>query len=97
MEDSRTLRRRKSGGDTVLERNLCFIDTPGYGKSTSCVEDMDPVIEYIESLLHRNASMGTVSDGDLLSVLSGNGGMQVDVVFYLLSPSRRKKILHLVY
>lgn len=87
MEESRTLRRRKSGGDTVLERNLCFIDTPGYGKSTSCVEDMDPVIEYIESLLHRNASIGTVSDDDLLSVLSGNGGVQVDVVFYLLSPN----------
>lgn len=29
------LRRRKSLGDSVLERNLCFVDTPGYGNKTS--------------------------------------------------------------
>lgn len=87
MEESRVLRRRKSMGDTVLERNLCFIDTPGYSRGPSCAEDMDPVIEYIESLLSRNASIGTISDNDLLSVLSGNGGVQVDVVFYLLPPN----------
>ena len=30
-------RRRKSSGtgDTVLDRNICFIDTPGYGNGTS--------------------------------------------------------------
>ncbi|OCK77166.1 hypothetical protein K432DRAFT_127530 [Lepidopterella palustris CBS 459.81] len=86
MEESRVMRKRKSIGDTVLERNLCFIDTPGYGKTASCIEDMDLVIDYIESLLRRNASIGAMSDGDLLAVLSGNGGVQVDVVFYLLSP-----------
>lgn len=35
LEESRVLRRRKSMGDSVLERNLCFVDTPGYGKQTS--------------------------------------------------------------
>lgn len=38
LEDSRILQRRKSLGDSVLERNLCFVDTPGYGNKTSvCV------------------------------------------------------------
>ena len=35
LEESRVLRRRKSLGDSVLERNLCFVDTPGYGNKTS--------------------------------------------------------------
>lgn len=35
LEESRILRRRKSVGDSVLERNLCFVDTPGYGNQTS--------------------------------------------------------------
>lgn len=35
LEESRVLRRRKSMGDSVLERNLCFVDTPGYGNKTS--------------------------------------------------------------
>lgn len=37
-EDSKVLRRRKSStaaSETVLERNLCFVDTPGYGSATS--------------------------------------------------------------
>jgi hypothetical protein len=35
LEESRVLRRRKSMGDSILERNLCFVDTPGYGNKTS--------------------------------------------------------------
>lgn len=35
VDDAKILRRRKSMGDTVLERNLCFVDTPGYGRGTS--------------------------------------------------------------
>ena len=35
LEESRVLRRRKSMGDSVLERNLCFVDTPGYGNKLS--------------------------------------------------------------
>ena len=35
MDDLSILRRRKSLGDTVLDRNICFIDTPGYGIGSS--------------------------------------------------------------
>jgi hypothetical protein len=87
MEDNRGLRRRKSMSDSILERNVCFVDTPGFGKVSSGVEEMNLTIDYIESLLYRNATMGSMSDGDLLGVISGNGGVQVDLVIYMLSPT----------
>ncbi|KAK7538749.1 uncharacterized protein J3D65DRAFT_343483 [Phyllosticta citribraziliensis] len=88
LEESRVLRRRKSMGDTVLERNLCFVDTPGFDAPKTSQVQMDNVVQYVESLLHKNASITSMSDGDLLGILSGNGGFQIDVVFYLLKPSQ---------
>jgi hypothetical protein len=35
MDDSRLLKRRKSLGDAILDRNLCFVDTPGYETGSS--------------------------------------------------------------
>jgi hypothetical protein len=48
LEESRVLRRRKSMGDSVLERNLCFVDTPGYGNKTSV--GTDPAITAVLTL-----------------------------------------------
>lgn len=77
-------------GDTVLERNLCFVDTPGFDAPKPSQMQTDDVVQYIEALLHKNASITSMSDGDLLGILSGNGGLQVDVVFYLMKPSQGK-------
>lgn len=47
------------------------------------METITPVIRYIESHFERvqaNAS----TDSDLLNMLGGDGGSQVDVVFYLI-------------
>lgn len=38
LDDSKLLRRRKSKygiEEQIIERNLCFVDTPGYGFGTS--------------------------------------------------------------
>lgn len=35
IDDFQVLRRRKSLGDSVLDRNICFVDTPGYGSFSS--------------------------------------------------------------
>ncbi len=35
VDDFRVLQRRKSLGDAVLDRNICFVDTPGYGNGSS--------------------------------------------------------------
>lgn len=43
-EHSKVLRKRKSGTsatEAVLERNICFVDTPGYGSGTSVCSPRD--------------------------------------------------------
>lgn len=35
LDDSRVLRRRRSLDDAVLDRNICFVDTPGYSSAPS--------------------------------------------------------------
>ena len=35
LDEYQVTRRRKSFGDGVLERNICFVDTPGYGNGLS--------------------------------------------------------------
>ncbi|KAL1868659.1 hypothetical protein VTK73DRAFT_3575 [Phialemonium thermophilum] len=84
LDDTRVLARRKSLGDTVLDRNICFVDTPGYGNRSSAVDAIIPVVQYVESHLQRLRS-NSVSDADILTMLGGDGGAQVDVVFYMVS------------
>ena len=71
----------------MLERNICFVDTPGYSENASKAEDISRVVSYVESLLYQTTSVMTLDDNDLVGVVSGNGGISVDVVFYLLPPS----------
>lgn len=88
MDHSRTSRKRKgSTSDTVLERNICFVDTPGF-KPASKADDMNHVIDYVESQLYQTTSMTTLDDNDLVGIVGGNGGISVDVVLYLLPPGK---------
>ncbi|KAH7405943.1 Septin-domain-containing protein [Phaeosphaeria sp. MPI-PUGE-AT-0046c] len=87
-EDSRVLSRRKSSLDVVLERNICFVDTPGFSRGSTEKKDMDKVLKYVESLLLQTSSVTTMEDNDVLGVVSGSGGVSVDVVFYLLPPNK---------
>ncbi|KAI4196286.1 MAG: hypothetical protein LQ346_003252 [Caloplaca aetnensis] len=84
LEESKILRRRKSVDDPVLERNICFVDTPGYGCGLSITEGIQDVISYIEQQLPRSFSAAANSRGELVNMLSGNGGTQVDAVLYLI-------------
>ncbi|RPB16326.1 hypothetical protein P167DRAFT_551489 [Morchella conica CCBAS932] len=87
LDDSKVLRRRKSKHVTeeqILERNLCFVDTPGYGSGTSFLECIEPVVGYVEAQMERTRSIVNSGDGELLSILSGNGTSQVDIVFYVI-------------
>lgn len=86
IEENRLQRRRKSIGGTILERNICFVDTPGYGRGLSITEGIKAVISYIEEQVARPFSAG--STNELASMLSGNGGLQVDVVLYLIGPGK---------
>lgn len=83
LDDSRLLKRRKSMGDFVLDRNICFIDTPGYSDGASSMDMIAPVIRYVESHFEKVQSNAT-PDPEILNMLGGDGGNQVDVVFYLI-------------
>ncbi|KAF4223756.1 hypothetical protein CNMCM8980_010298 [Aspergillus fumigatiaffinis] len=83
LEDSRVLRRRKSSGDIVLERNLCFVDTAGNGSSR--VGQTDAIIRHIQQQLLRATTAVNSSNTDFENLLAGNGGAQVDAVLYLIS------------
>ena len=87
LDESRILKRRKSLADSVLERNLCFVDTPGYARDGSASGSIDKIVGYVESQFRRTASMDNMTDGDITNLLGGNGGSQVDAVFLLLSHS----------
>jgi hypothetical protein len=89
MEDSRILRRRKSMGETVLERNVSFIDSPGFsgGREGELKVENLPLVGYLEGLFQKNAVMDALSESELLSVLSGAGGVQADVVLYICAPA----------
>lgn len=88
VEESRILRRRKSSVDAVLERNICFVDTPGFSHDSSEKEDTNLVVDYVESLLYQTSSVTTLEDSDMLGVVSGSGGVAIDVVLYLLPPDQ---------
>lgn len=45
-------------------------------------------VEYIESHLDKISS-DSLSDSDMLNMLGGSGGFQVDVVFYFISQSKQ--------
>lgn len=65
-------------GDSVLERNVCFVDA-ARSKSSSYAA------HYIEQQLLRTVNCANQANHELSSLLSGRGGSQVDVVLYLIS------------
>jgi hypothetical protein len=64
------------------------VDTPGYMEGTSEQDDMNLVVDYMESLLHQTSSVTTLEDSEVIGVVSGSGGILVDVVLYLLPPCK---------
>lgn len=75
--------RRKSFTEPVLDRNVCFVDTIGFDPSSYSLQSSS-ILKHIESLLHRNTSLSDLSEDELLSIYSGNGGSQVDLVVFVL-------------
>jgi hypothetical protein len=85
MEESKTMRRRRSSGDTVLERNLCFVDTPGIQTSSSLDADLEFLVQYIEESFWRNDALAEMTETERLNLLSGNGGTLIDAVLFIFS------------
>lgn len=79
-------------GDTVLERNLCFVDTPGYSHSRAAKGEMESVVHYVETQINKASSIFNTSYGELVNLLSGRGGTQVDLVFYMICKGMFQRI-----
>lgn len=45
---------------------------------------ISPVVDYIESQFQKVESKDGMTDSDMIHLLGGNGGSQVDVVFYII-------------
>lgn len=48
------------------------------------MDTISPVVQYVESHFRRMSS-NSLADGDMLNMLGGDGGVQVDVVLYMIS------------
>lgn len=83
LEDSRVLKRRKSIGDFVLERNLCFVDT--LTSNSGHAAQTDAIGQYLRQQFLRATNALNESVTDFQNLLAGNGGSQVDAILYLIS------------
>lgn len=97
IEETKVLRPRKSMGDIVLERNLCFVDTPGYSHGMSRMESIESVLQYVEAQFNKPFTDTIGSQGDFVSLLSGSGGFQVDVVLYIIARSMSSMLFLVIY
>lgn len=96
MEESKILRRRKSNGDVVLERNLCFIDTPGFSATNESDAshtdtEFERIINYIENSLWHADTPAEMSDVERLNLVSGRGSSLIDVILFLFSEGKSRK------
>lgn len=51
------------------------------------MESITPVVEYVESQAQRALKRSDINDSELIGMLSGSGGTQVDVAFYIILDS----------
>ncbi|KAI3397016.1 hypothetical protein diail_11343 [Diaporthe ilicicola] len=82
LDDFQLLKRRKSVDDTILDRNICFIDTPGYSDGASSIESITPVIRYVESQFEKVQSNAS-PDSEMLNMLGGDGELKPADIKYL--------------
>ncbi|KAK4574415.1 hypothetical protein LTR86_002177 [Recurvomyces mirabilis] len=83
LESRRSSSRRKSSGDGVLERNLCFIDTPGLDHEGAATG----VLEYANKTVERTMNLDRMHDSEVINLLSGDGGVQIDAALWLFDLS----------
>lgn len=66
---------------------ILFVHQADVPESLQNMDTITPVARYVETNLHR-MSTNALADGDMLNLLGGEGGVQVDVVFYMVSNSK---------
>ena len=85
LSTSQNRTRRSSIRESVLDRNICFVDTPSSDSSSSFQLHSATILHHLQGLMHRNLSPSSMNDSDFLSIFGGSGGLQVDLVLYIKS------------
>ena len=62
----------------------------------SKMETIDAVVQYAEEQLKKSFSASS-SEGDIVGLMSGSGGSQVDVVFYMVSQGKESQYWMTIY
>ncbi|KZL67397.1 heat shock protein [Colletotrichum tofieldiae] len=75
-----------SADDTILDRNVCLVDTPGYQETCRPADTVGQVAQYVESHFQKNRLDG-LEDPDVLKTVGGSGGLLVDAVLYTIPSS----------
>ncbi|KAF4456928.1 hypothetical protein F53441_1052 [Fusarium austroafricanum] len=79
-ELSVTTRRRISSTGDVLDRNVCFVESPGHQRGTSgSWRDLHYVESHLTSLMNK-----PMADSDLFTLVNYGGEPVVDVLLYLI-------------
>lgn len=73
---------KPSVGDRALDRNLTFIDCPSADRGGA----IQAVLDYVSESLQRTAQLESMSDTEIVRLLSGDGGDHVTAILYLFDP-----------
>ena len=85
-ESSASMRRLSSGAESILDRNITFVEFPSFELEESAVKGLTSSL--MENMF-MHASVGSVeSEQRVMEILSGSGGHLIDVVLYLFSSSK---------
>ncbi|KAI7705644.1 hypothetical protein KC353_g12749 [Hortaea werneckii] len=83
MESSRTSNRRRSVGEGLLQRNICFLDTPGLSDDVEAQQ----VLRCFDQTILRTLHLERLTDAELTSLLGGEGSSTlVDAVLWIFDP-----------
>jgi UDP-glucose 4-epimerase len=56
-----------------------------FANHSQCLECITPVVDYVESHFKKMSTFDGLTESEIINMLSGNGGSQVDVVLYIIS------------
>lgn len=77
-----------SSDGTTLDRNVCFVDTIGYGSFSSATNCISPVVSYLESTFDKSLSLINPAIPEALSILTSASSLSecslVDVCLYTI-------------
>ena len=87
LDENRFLRRRYSNTESILERNICFVDTPAlepiYSPNDSS-RSIDTIVQYIEQQFQQGKRLSSLSEAEVISILTGSCSSLVDLVIYIV-------------